>query len=62
MSEEARKIASLTAELHDRHTENQQLRKEIGRALTLVEAGDVRAAAALLRLLARAGRTTDPTG
>lgn len=63
MSEQDLKIASLTAELHDRRTENRHLRQEIHRALQLIEAGDVRAATTLLRLLSRsANRPADPTG
>lgn len=53
MSEQDQKIASLTAELRDRATENRQLRREVRRALELIEAGRVDTAATLLRHLAR---------
>jgi hypothetical protein len=53
MSEQDPRIASLAAELHDRAVENRRLREEIRRALELIEAGRVDAAATLLRHLVR---------
>ncbi|MET7795623.1 hypothetical protein [Streptomyces decoyicus] len=58
-SDHSLKIASLNAELRDRASENRELRREIARALRLVEAGNIDSATALLRFLSRA--TTDRT-
>jgi hypothetical protein len=53
MSEQEQKLASLAAELRDRAAENRELRREIGRAVRLLEAGRVDTATTLLRHLAR---------
>jgi hypothetical protein len=53
MPEPDPRIASLTAELRDRAAENRQLRREIRRALNLIEEGRVDKAATLLRHLVR---------
>jgi hypothetical protein len=47
------KTASLEAELQDRSAENCELRRDIGRALQLLEKGDTSSATTLLRRLVR---------
>ncbi|MGW7786034.1 hypothetical protein [Streptomyces tricolor] len=57
MTEQDHRIASLKASLADRASENRELRREIARALRLVEAGRLDAATSLLRFLSLS--TTD---
>lgn len=51
MFEHELKVASLMSELSDRAAENRELRREIGRALRMIERGDVESAKTLLRRL-----------
>ncbi|MES9522446.1 hypothetical protein [Streptomyces capoamus] len=51
MTEQEQQTASLRASLADRAAENRELRREIARAVRLIEAGRMDAATSLLRFL-----------